>query len=602
MKFIFRTSKKLLFIVMISSSLHSQINNFFTPENHATIVDSLNNLENQDPNLALRLAFKVLDKYPIETKDRTILKVYNVIGQIFLKKGLSIQALQYFMEVERESIRINNGSYWNLINIGNVYYQEKKWIKAEEYFIRAYEDVTKRIRHDGNEKRNVMAVSLMNRAMIFKDLKEYEKSYKLMIQALEIRKKPFSRLSDKSLGYSSKFISNEKNFHYGNISFCYLNLMDLYIKWDMLGYASSYGDTCSKYLEKFSEQNFETTGIYYKKYKGLLFQKRGTISALKNKFNESMSLYEKANSEFEKWPNYKAHNYYLIANFLKERNNLYGALENLDKGLLLCKINNLSIQELELLQAKSDIFKELNIAKSALEVEELIKNKIISNNKSRIDDNLESMEMRGQLYSSRYLLSNAKGKINILILFTGVSFILLGFIILYFRNKKKQVEKLAKVLKKEESLSKELLLSKENELVQMSTFIVSKNEIIQSINKDLNYHINLIKSDSEKRSFNPLINKLKDEINLTGDWHMFQKNFANIYPNFISYLSSYNSELSTNDIKVCCYLKMNQTTKDIAQLTGLSVRAIENRRYRLRKKLNLDKKTNLVTFLININN
>ena len=78
------------------------------------------------------------------------------------------------------------------------YYQEKKWMKAEEYFILAYEDVIKRIRHDGNEKRNVMAVSLMNRAMIFKDLKEYEKSYRLMIQALEIRKKPFSNLSDKS--------------------------------------------------------------------------------------------------------------------------------------------------------------------------------------------------------------------------------------------------------------------------------------------------------------------------------------------------------------------------------------------------------------------
>ena len=142
--------------MIISSSLQSQTNNFFTPENQATIIDSLNYLEHQDPNLALRLAFNILDKYPIDTKDRTILKVYNVIGQIYLKKGLSIQALQYFMEVERESIRINNGSYWNLINIGNVYYQEKKWVKAEEYFIRAYEDVIKRIRHDGNEKRNVM--------------------------------------------------------------------------------------------------------------------------------------------------------------------------------------------------------------------------------------------------------------------------------------------------------------------------------------------------------------------------------------------------------------------------------------------------------------
>ena len=602
MKYIFSKYKKLLFIVIISSLLKSQVTNFFIPENQTTIIDSLNYLEIQDPNLALRLAFKVLDKYPIDTKDKTILKVYNVIGQIYLKKGLSVQALQYFMEVERESIRINNPSYWNLINIGNVYYQEKKWMKAEEYFIRAYEDVMKKIRHDGNEKRNVMAVSLMNRAMIFKDLKEYKKSYKLMIQALEIRKKPFSVKSDKSLGYSSKFTSDEKKFHYGNISYCYLNLMDLYIKWDMLDHASSYGDTCAKYLEKFIEQGFPTAGMHYNKYNGLLFQKRATILALKNKYNESISLFEKANTEFDKWPNYDANNFFLMANLLNENNNPYGALEYLDKGLMLCKINNLSMQELELLQAKSNIFKELNISKSALEIEEMIKDKIIYKNKSRVDDNLESMEMRGQLYSNRFLLSDAKSKINLLILFAGVSFILLGFISLYFRNKKKQAEKLSEVLKKEESLSKELLLSKENELVQMSTFIVSKNEIIQAINKDLNYHISLVKSDSEKRSFNPLVNKLKNEINLSGDWHMFQKNFANIYPKFISYLSNYNSELSSNDIKVCCYLKMNQTTKDIAQLTGLSVRAIENRRYRLRKKLSLDKKTNLVTFLLNVNN
>ena len=105
--------------MIISSLSQPQETDFFIPENQTTIIDSLNHLEIQDPNLALRLAFKVLDKYPIDTKDKTILKVYNVIGQIYLKKGLSVQALQYFMEVERESIRINNGSYWNLINIGN---------------------------------------------------------------------------------------------------------------------------------------------------------------------------------------------------------------------------------------------------------------------------------------------------------------------------------------------------------------------------------------------------------------------------------------------------------------------------------------------------
>ncbi len=588
-KFIYNLIKLTPFIVILYSKPQSQINEFFLPINESTIIDSLRSMRNENPDLALRFAFNIIDKFPIGTKDNTILRVNNIIGQIYLKKGLSIQALQYFMEVQRETIRLNKASYWNLINIGNVYFQEKKWFKSEEYFILAYEDVIKRIRSDGTEKRNVMAVSLLNRAMIFKEIKEYERSYKLMIQALKIRKTPFTNLI-------------KDNFHFGNISFCYLNLMDLYIKWDMLDFASTSGDSCELFLEKFLQQDFDEKTIYYKKYKGLLLQKKATMKFLKNKSKEALNLYEKAGNEFDKWPIYKANNFKMIADLFYGDNKLYSALENLDKGLVVCKINKLLIQELELLQKKSNIFQKLNISKSALEIEEMIKDKIIENNKNRIDDNLQSMEMRGQLYSSRYLLSDANNRITFLILLIGSSFTLFGILILYFRNKKKQAEEISKLLKKEKMLSKELLLVKENELVQLSAYLVSKNEIINSINKDLSYHMSLIKSTSEKRSFSPLINKLKGEVNHTGDWHRFQKNFANIYPNFISFLTNGNSELSSNDIKVCCYLKMNQSTKDIAELTGLSVRAIENRRYRLRKKLNLDNSINLVTFLLKLNN
>ena len=62
------------------------------------------------------------------------------------------------------------------------------------------------------------------------------------------------------------------------------------------------------------------------------------------------------------------------------------------------------------------------------------------------------------------------------------------------------------------------------------------------------------------------------------------------------------SDLRSGDIKLCCYLKMNMNTKDIAQITGLSVRAIENKRYRLRKKLILKTDISLEAFLHSTNN
>ena len=145
-----------------------------------------------------------------------------------------------------------------------------------------------------------------------------------------------------------------------------------------------------------------------------------------------------------------------------------------------------------------------------------------------------------------------------------------------------------------------LILTKENELVQMSSFLVFKNEMINTISKDLDYHISLVKSKIEKKSFNPLVKKIKNELSMSNDWLIFQKQFANLYPNFISILTNQHDGLTSNDIKICCYLKMNQTTKDIAHLTGLSIRATENRRYRLRKKLKLDKNCNLLTYLHNL--
>ena len=66
-------------------------------------------------------------------------------------------------------------------------------------------------------------------------------------------------------------------------------------------------------------------------------------------------------------------------------------------------------------------------------------------------------------------------------------------------------------------------------------------------------------------------------------------------------LSKQYSGLRTADIKLCCYLKMSMNTKEIARVTGLSVRAVENKRYRLRKKLNLNTEVSLDSFIHSFN-
>ena len=81
-------------------------------------------------------------------------------------------------------------------------------------------------------------------------------------------------------------------------------------------------------------------------------------------------------------------------------------------------------------------------------------------------------------------------------------------------------------------------------------------------------------------------------------WEVYQNNFNLIHKNFFKKLKEQYPILTPTDLRFCALLRLNMSTKDIAQFTGLSVRGVEGARYRLRKKLNLPENTNLVDFLI----
>ena len=137
--------------------------------------------------------------------------------------------------------------------------------------------------------------------------------------------------------------------------------------------------------------------------------------------------------------------------------------------------------------------------------------------------------------------------------------------------------------------------------MNLSTFVLSKNDVLTSIVKELEYHTTLINTKEDQNSLKPLKKKIQNFIDDGLDWEDYKVQFTNVYPNFVESLISRNQEISNNDIKLCCYLKMNMNTKDIAQLFGLTVRAVENKRYRLRKKLSLEKETSLTTFINGLN-
>ena len=160
------------------------------------------------------------------------------------------------------------------------------------------------------------------------------------------------------------------------------------------------------------------------------------------------------------------------------------------------------------------------------------------------------------------------------------------------RMRHEQIEYMAKIEKEE--LAKEVKL-KQNELASTTLNIARKNEMILELKNMLVMNKDKFPNSQRYRSF---IKKLNNSIEDTEDWKRFEVNFKELHQDFFERLLKSYPSLTPKDLKLCAYLKMNLTTKEIAPLMGITVRGVEIHRYRLRKKLDMDSSDNLSNFLI----
>ncbi|WP_276381247.1 triple tyrosine motif-containing protein [Flavobacterium sp. H4147] len=146
----------------------------------------------------------------------------------------------------------------------------------------------------------------------------------------------------------------------------------------------------------------------------------------------------------------------------------------------------------------------------------------------------------------------------------------------------------------------ESTINLKNAKVASSTVnLIHLNEILLSI-KDLITQIDKKNDPNVNFSLLAKINKLIDH-ELQGDkqWNEFEEIFNQLHDNFMQRLKSTYPELTPRDMRLCAYLRMNFNTKEIAPLLGISVRGVEDTRYRIRKKLQLPSDTNITEFILN---
>ena len=88
-------------------------------------------------------------------------------------------------------------------------------------------------------------------------------------------------------------------------------------------------------------------------------------------------------------------------------------------------------------------------------------------------------------------------------------------------------------------------------------------------------------------------------INSESAYSEFDKKFVEVFPDFYKKLNE-NYKLSKVDLRLIAYIKMNKSNNEIAQISGISLRTVQSQRYRLAKKLSLDKNQDLNAFIFSI--
>lgn len=180
------------------------------------------------------------------------------------------------------------------------------------------------------------------------------------------------------------------------------------------------------------------------------------------------------------------------------------------------------------------------------------------------------------------------------------------------RHRRKLIEEQEEKLRQQRLSSERKIMQIQNEKLQseiqnksqqlsnVAINVVKKNEILEEIRDELKQ----VKAEMGQQLPNIHYQKLLHSIerNVAGkdDWILFEQNFDEVHEQFFKRLRQIYPTISPSELRLAACLRMNLSTKEMAPVLGISVRGVEIKRYRLRKKLDLDNDANLAQFMMDI--
>ncbi|MCE7041192.1 triple tyrosine motif-containing protein [Dyadobacter sp. CY312] len=180
------------------------------------------------------------------------------------------------------------------------------------------------------------------------------------------------------------------------------------------------------------------------------------------------------------------------------------------------------------------------------------------------------------------------------------------------RHRRKLLEEQEEKLRQQRLSSERKIMEIQNEKLQseiknksqqisnVAINVVRKNEILEEIRDELKQ----VKLDMGQQlpniHYQKLLNSIERNVAGKEDWQLFEDNFEEIHEQFFKRLRTICPAISPSELRLAACLRMNLSTKEMAPALGISIRGVEIKRYRLRKKLDLGLDANLVQYMMDI--
>lgn len=251
----------------------------------------------------------------------------------------------------------------------------------------------------------------------------------------------------------------------------------------------------------------------------------------------------------------------------------------------------------ELYSTTHDFEKALDYFRLYVEIKELTENEEISGQIAEIQSKyeIEKKEKKILLLEKERIEQEFQIKrrtVVIYLVLLSVLILLLLFVLFVRHSKIKRNS-----LKEKQTLLKEKLISKERELTSTVTYMANKNNILSETKEELKELLNIINESTTRFKLKSVVSKIDDNLNFYEDWQNFKNQFDEIYPEYINRLLKKYPNISHNDLKLCVYLKMGISNKEIAQLQSMTLDGVKSANKRLKKKMEIPADVSLVDFV-----